>query len=144
MEIAEDKIAEILSNQKEIFLILQNLEKCIIGNSNCPLYKSLNKSIPKTRINTKDTDIVDICNDPITNSIVQVLTIKDSLNISRMAYEVRKARGTASRRIIRKRLNFLVKQGIVVKVDGHIPMYNLAFNIATFSQSGHLMTNNSK
>jgi DNA-binding transcriptional ArsR family regulator len=61
---------------------------------------------------TPDTLFSEI-QDPIEKTIVQVLTQKKDLNISQITENVRSKRGTASRRIIRKKLKKLEEKNIV-------------------------------
>ncbi len=61
---------------------------------------------------TPDTLFSDL-KDPIEKTIVQVLTQKESLNISQITEHVRSKRGKASRRIIRKKLSNLEKKHMV-------------------------------
>ncbi len=51
--------------------------------------------------------------DPIEKSIIQVLTQKKDLNISQITENVRSKRGTASRRIIRKKIQKLKEKNMV-------------------------------
>ena len=51
--------------------------------------------------------------DPISREIIEILFSYGKLNTSRIAEELRKTRGTASRRIVREKLNKLVEKGIV-------------------------------
>lgn len=61
---------------------------------------------------TPDTLFSEIKN-PIEQSIIQVLTQKKDLNISQITEHVRSKRGTASRRIIRKKLQTLEKKNMI-------------------------------
>lgn len=53
--------------------------------------------------------------DPISQEIVRVLLDKNGQNISQITELVRSRRGTASRRIIRERINELIKKEIIKK-----------------------------
>ena len=53
--------------------------------------------------------------DPIAQEIVRVLTKRSDVNISQITELVRSKRGTASRRIIREKLNNLEQKKIVTK-----------------------------
>ena len=55
--------------------------------------------------------------DPISKEIVSVLLSKNELNVSQITELVRSKRGTASRRIIRERLQELIKKDIVLKKE---------------------------
>ncbi len=54
--------------------------------------------------------------DPISRSIIEVLSSCEELSISRITERVRTLRGTASRRIVRERLRKLLRKGVVVNV----------------------------
>ena len=53
--------------------------------------------------------------DPISQEIVRVLLDKNEQNISQITELVRSRRGTASRRIIRERINELIEKDIIKK-----------------------------
>ncbi|MFX0194775.1 MAG: tetratricopeptide repeat protein [Candidatus Hodarchaeota archaeon] len=55
--------------------------------------------------------------DDISTVIISCLERKERLNISQLTEEVRIQRGSASRRIIRERVNHLIKQGIIEELD---------------------------
>lgn len=61
---------------------------------------------------TPDTLFSEI-KDPIEKTIIQILTQKKDLNISQITEHVRSKRGTASRRIIRKKIQNLEKKNMV-------------------------------
>ena len=55
--------------------------------------------------------------DTISKVIVDVLSKKGSLNISQLTEQVRKERGSASRRIVREREDKLIDSGIIREVN---------------------------
>lgn len=55
--------------------------------------------------------------DDISRAIVSSLERKGRLNISQLTEQVRKERGSASRRIVRERVNELLEMGVVEEVD---------------------------
>lgn len=67
-----------------------------------------------------------IAQDDISRCVVQALAVKGSLNISAITRQVATMRGKASRRIVRGRVQRLVKQGVLVKKEGRVPIYELA------------------
>jgi hypothetical protein len=66
-----------------------------------------------------------IAQDDISRCIVQALAMKGALNISAITRQVATMRGKASRRIVRERVKRLVEQGVLAKVDGQVPKYEL-------------------
>jgi DNA-binding transcriptional ArsR family regulator len=56
--------------------------------------------------------------DPISKDIVIILFNKKEQNISQIAEELKKRRGTASRRIVREKLKVLEEQDVVVCEEG--------------------------
>lgn len=77
-------------------------------------------SLTKRTISLKDRILQkhpDIKLDDISNAIISCLERKERLNLSQLTSEVRKERGKASRRIIRERVNSLIKLGIVEELE---------------------------
>ena len=67
-----------------------------------------------------------IAQDEISRCIVQALAVKGTLNISAITRQVAAMRGKSSRRIVRDRVKRLVDQGVLLKIDGRVPTYELA------------------
>ena len=63
--------------------------------------------------------------DDIDKSIIRALATKGPLNISQLTEEVRKLRGSASRRIISERLRILEERGLVERVNGRGKVYRI-------------------
>ncbi len=55
--------------------------------------------------------------DSISKAIIIALERKERLNISQLTEEVRKERGSASRRIVRERVDVLIEKGIIDEID---------------------------
>jgi len=55
--------------------------------------------------------------DDISKAIIKALERKEQLNLSQLTEEVRKERGSASRRIVRERVEKLISDGIVEEID---------------------------
>jgi ribosomal protein S19E (S16A) len=66
-----------------------------------------------------------IAQDEISRCVIQALAVKGALNISAITRQVSAMRGKASRRIVRQRVQKLHQQGILVKIDGKTPTYDL-------------------
>ena len=67
-----------------------------------------------------------IAQDDISRCIVQALAVKGALNVSALTRQVATMRGKASRRIVRERVKKLLEQGVLLKSEGLIPIYELA------------------
>ncbi|MDK2373400.1 MAG: hypothetical protein QI197_08505 [Candidatus Korarchaeota archaeon] len=65
----------------------------------------------------------------IDRSIIRALATKGPLNISQLTEEVRKLRGSASRRIISERLRILEEKGFVERVDGRGKVYRVKLGV---------------
>ena len=59
----------------------------------------------------------DIKYDDISKAIISSLERKERLNISQLTEQVRKERGSASRRIVRERVDKLIEEGIIQEVE---------------------------
>lgn len=66
-----------------------------------------------------------IAQDDISRCIVQALAVKGALNVSALTRQVAAMRGKASRRIVRERVKKLVEQGVLLKSEGQVPIYEL-------------------
>ncbi len=61
----------------------------------------------------------------IDRNIIRALAAKGPLNISQLTEEVRKLRGSASRRVISERLKALEEKGLVERVNGRGKVYRV-------------------
>ena len=64
--------------------------------------------------------------DEISRCVIQALAVKGALNISAITRQVAAMRGKASRRIVRQRVQKLQQQGVLIKIAGRTPTYDLA------------------
>ncbi len=69
--------------------------------------------------------LAQLVTDDIDKNIIRALATKGPLNISQLTEEVRKLRGSASRRIISERLKVLEKRGLVERVNGRGKVYRV-------------------
>jgi hypothetical protein len=67
----------------------------------------------------------EIAQDDISRCVIQALAVKGAMNISAITRQVAAMRGKASRRIVRGRVEKLVKQGTLLKTQERIPTYQL-------------------
>lgn len=132
--------AEDLSRKlDQILQRLDVLERSILGK---PEYESLATSLQLTRLGIgmygEPLKIASrlknaenylrqkiIAQDEVSRCIIQALAVKGPLNISAIARQTAAMRGKASRHTIRSRVENLVKQGVLTKMDGRIPTYDL-------------------
>ena len=67
-----------------------------------------------------------IAQDDISRCIVQALAVKGPLNVSAITRQIAAMRGKSSRRIVRDRVKMLLQQGVLLKANGRVPLYDLA------------------
>ena len=82
------------------------------------LYDGMVKLMTKfTKAERLESQYGDLKKDDISWRIIQILDVSRPLNISQITAAVRSERGTASRRIVRERVNALVSRSIVMVIE---------------------------
>ena len=136
---SENSIEELSKKLDEILNRLSLLEDLITEK---PEYEGLTAALRLTRVGVgmygepikiaarlKEAQVFlqqkSIAQDDISRCVIQALAVKGALNISAITRQVSAMRGKASRRIVRQRVQKLHQQGILVKVDGKTPVYDL-------------------
>ncbi len=117
-----DTIETVIANSQqnpELSSLLSDLKGGI------SLYSEPLKAIKRLYDARKFLKTKEVERDELSRLIVQALALRGELNISQLEIELRTARGTASRRIIRDRLVKLEKDGVVKLVEGWGRKYRL-------------------
>ncbi|MHA1198818.1 MAG: hypothetical protein ACTSQF_05625 [Candidatus Heimdallarchaeaceae archaeon] len=130
----EERMKDLEEKINYIILQMNNLQNKVTGNN--PELQQLMGSLqvitsalqiskaPFTIINQTFTlkdqildRFPDLKYDTISEAVISSLEKKGRLNISQLTDEVRKERGSASRRIVRERVDRLIEKGLVFEVD---------------------------
>ena len=136
---SENSIEELSKKLDQILNRLSLLEELITEK---PEYEGLTAALRLTRVGVgmygeplkiaarlKDAQAFlqqrAIAQDEISRCVIQALAVKGALNISAITRQVSAMRGKASRRIVRQRVQKLHQQGILMKIDGKTPTYDL-------------------
>ena len=117
-----DTIETVMANSQqnpELSSLLSDLKGGI------SLYSEPLKAIKRLYDARKFLKTREVERDELSRLIIQALALRGELNISQLERELRSARGTASRRIIRDRLAKLEKDGVVKLVQGWGRKYKL-------------------
>ncbi len=109
----QDKVSDSNPELKQMMKLLQILTSTL-QISKAPL------TLASQTLTLKDTILQrfpDLKYDSISKAIIVALDRKKRLNISQLTEQVRKERGSASRRIVRERIDKLIESGIIAEVD---------------------------
>jgi hypothetical protein len=137
---SENSIEELSKKLDQILNRLSLLEELITEK---PEYEGLTAALRLTRVGVgmygeplkiaarlKDAQAFlqqrAIAQDEISRCVIQALAVKGALNISAITRQVCAMRGKASRRIVRQRVQKLQQQGVLIKIAGRTPTYDLA------------------
>jgi len=130
----ESRISELEEKINYVILQITNLQHKV-SDSNPELKQMMNLlqiltstlqiskaplTLASQTLTLKDTILQrfpDLKYDSISKSIIIALDRKKRLNISQLTEQVRKERGSASRRIVRERVDKLIESGIIAEVD---------------------------
>jgi hypothetical protein len=139
-ENAEGNIEALGKKLDQILHRLDLLEELILEK---PEYEGLTAALKLTRVGIgmygeplkvaarlKNAQVylqqISISRDEISRCIIQALAVKGPLNISAITRQVAAMRGKASRRIVRERVQKLLNQGVLLKMNGETSTYDLA------------------
>jgi len=117
-----DTIETVMVNSQQNPELSSLLSDLKVGVS---LYSEPLKAIKRLYDARKFLKTREVERDELSRLIIQALALRGELNISQLERELRSARGTASRRIIRTRLAKLEKDGVVKLVEGWGRKYKL-------------------
>jgi hypothetical protein len=126
LEEVEDKLAEISNRLARVEALIERIgpgisevsESARVIREGFEFYDGMVKLMSKfTRAERLESRFGDLKKDDISWKIIKVLDESRPLNISQITAAVRSERGTASRRIVRERVNLLLQRGILRIVD---------------------------
>jgi len=122
----QDRLDEIASRLARVETLIERLgpgieevgESAKVIREGFEFYDGMVKLMSKfTRAERLESRYGDLRKDDISWQIIRTLDGSRPLNISQITAAVRSERGTASRRIIRERVQFLLKRGILKVID---------------------------
>jgi len=117
------RIAEL---EKMISVLVQPLQRVQTTTSN---YLKVVQLLLEHGGLTPDLILPDV-KDPISKDIVRVLLDRSEQNVSQITELVRSKRGTASRRIIREKINDLTKKNVICQRNkGSLIVYSLSHDV---------------
>lgn len=126
LEEVENKLSEISDRLARVEVLIERIgpgieevsDSARVIREGFEFYDGLVKLMGKfTRAERLESRYGDLRKDDISWKIIKVLDDSRPLNISQITAAVRAERGTASRRIVRERVNMLLKRGIVRIVE---------------------------
>ncbi len=126
LEEVEDKLSEISDRLARVEALIERIgpgieevsDSARVIREGFEFYDGLVKLMGKfTKAERLESRFGDLKKDDISWKIIKALDDSRPLNISQITAVVRSERGTASRRIVRERVNMLVGRGILKVVD---------------------------
>lgn len=126
LEEVEDKLSEISERLARVETLIERIgpgieevsDSARVIREGFEFYDGLVKLMGKfTKTERLESRFGDLKKDDISWKIIKVLDESRPLNISQITAAVRAERGTASRRIVRERVNMLLSRGILKIVD---------------------------
>ncbi len=126
LEEVQDRLDEISSRLARVETLMERIgpgfeevkDSARVIREGFEFYDSMVRLMGKfTKAERLESRYGDLKKDDITWKIIQILDSSRPLNISQLTAAVRAERGTASRRIIRERVNELVNRGILRVID---------------------------
>ena len=126
LEEVQERLDEISSRLARVESLMERIgpgfeevkESAKVVKEGFEFYDSLVRLMGKfTKTERLESRFGDLKKDDISWKIVQILDRSQPLNISQLTAAVRAERGTASRRIVRERVNDLLKRGILQVIE---------------------------
>jgi len=126
LEEVQERLDEISSRLAKVESLMERIgpgfeevkESAKVVREGFEFYDSLVRLMSKfTKTERLESRFGDLKKDDISWKIVQILDRSQPLNISQLTAAVRAERGTASRRIVRERVNDLLKRGILQVIE---------------------------
>ena len=126
IEEVQDRLAEISSRLARVEELIENIspgleevsESAKVIREGFEFYDGMVKLMSKfTKAERLESQYGDLKKDQISWMIIKILDASRPLNISQITASVRAERGTASRRIIRDRVNDLHNRGILTVIE---------------------------
>ena len=126
LEEVQDRLAEISTRLARLEELIERVgpgldevtQSARVIREGFEFYDGMVKLMTKfTKAERLETQYGDLKKDDISWRIIQILDTSKPLNISQITAAVRSERGTASRRIVRERVNALVSRGILLVIE---------------------------
>lgn len=126
LEEVQERLEEISSRLQRVETLMERIgpgieevsESAAVIREGFEFYDGMVKLMTKfTKAERLESRYGDLKKDQISWLIVKILDGSQPLNISQITASIRAERGTASRRIVRERINSLLKRGILTVIE---------------------------